>query len=700
MDSSLDTQNVILQNLDLSLRQAKNPIFTGNVIATNVIINNGILVENLFANKLNNVSMPDFAANLLTIEGFDIEKPLYFSDLTVNTLLNPTFINKHSSETLMRRTDDFQLKHFNADGVANFNAPITLRGKLNDISISNETIVLKEGRQYLKGNLRANEINVENFETSQINRMDLKMLKYLSVKPLELQNIKNLTVDRLFMGGLLNDVDIGVLDQYTLKIRGDQEIKGNHKFTTLEADEIQTRVGVVGNFVRTDYGEYWIDQDVFFVDDVSAEFAQLKRGLNHIQINSKGSLDVFVKNTRDLVYVNGLKEIENVRLGEVKFRGKILSKLLEKINPVKHIQKPMNVTGDYVFKNGMFVEKFLQAKNVANKANTFTVQRLRNQGLKINDENVSASVRFLQQIKVARVAANTINGINVSDLVVTGSNTTQVIDGMKYIKGDLYVTGSTKAININNVDLKQLEETTMKTEGDQNLTGKFILANVNAKKIDTTAAQLGVKFWLNVLTTDGHQNVAGKTIVNNLKTNHFEGVSITCNGLVNTHNFTNIVADTITSSDLLNIASRKHFINLTIDTLTVGESHQKFQQLFNFVEKFENIVLPSAEIENLTFDGSCNEMTNENFNKMWSLKFDDDVNFENVTVFGGLLVDSDYINDLKIEDLVYKTVKRNEEFYFETGVFGKETNVLVVEICRFLIIKVVRSGDDDGGGFK
>lgn len=668
IESNLDTQNTVLQHLDIALLKAIHPTFTGNVFAKNVIINKGLFVKHLFVNQLNDVNMNDFLADVLTLNGFHTEKTLYFEDLTLKTPLNPLFINNMSAENLLHASDDLKFKHINVDGKAIFEAPIVLRGTLNNITIDNQTILLQEGDQYLQGQLKANDIYSNDFETRQINEMDLRLLNYLANKPLELENIQTLTVESLTLLGLINDVDIAVLDEFALKVEGDQEITAKYSFGNLTLNDLQTNQKLGDDFVKINGGEYWIENGIHFTN-IFAKSVQIKNGLNHIKADKNGQLDLLLRSTPKVQSINGFKEIKAVRLGDVnKLRGKILSQLLEKINPVRHIRKPLELKDDYVFKKGVIFER-LQANDITSKEGAFSIERLRRKGLKLNDKNFPFSVDLLQPIKANNVNAEKINRIDADAFVVTGTDTIQIIAGSKIIRNDLYITNSTKTVNINNIHLKQLEHTTLRLTGSQLITGKMVFANLTAREINTNVALLGDKLWSNVLTTDQNQVVLGKTILKYLKTNSLESKSLACKGNINNVNFNSIVKDTIKTFDTSTITSRKVFTDLTIDKLYVRKIDE-LQELTDFIQLFDNTILSFAQIENLTFSGTCNKISNENFTRVWSLQIDDNMNFENVTVLGALQIDSDYINTLKIDDLAKKTVKLDESFHFESAIFG------------------------------
>lgn len=605
--------------------------------------------------------MNEFTENVLTEQGFHTENTLYFNNLIVTNHLKPVKINDKLTETLLHRSDDLKIELINIDGRAVFEAPIDLYGGLNNISITTENILLKEGEQYLHGELRANEIDVNDFQTLQINKMDLNYLRYLSMKSPEIENIENLTVENLVLDGLLNGVDIGVLDKYALKIQGDQEITAVYNFNELTVDNLQTDSRFLQDFVKINEGEYRITYDVLFQKTLYAKNLIVKHFLNDINVGSDGELKMLLRNSSKVQFIDGVKEIETVTLGEVKFRGKVLSKLLEKMNPVRHIKKPIVIKRDFVFKKGVNIEKILQTKKLVNKDGSLSIERLFQKGLKINDINIPVQINLLQSITVDNINATTINGINTRNFVVTGTNETQIISGAKTILNDLYVTDTTKALSINNINLKQLEDTVMKLEGNQIITGKLIIANLTANTINTKNAQVGKKFWSNVLTTHQNQVIAGRTTIKNLKANNFESTFLYSHGTINGYNFSDIVDDSIMYSEVIDMVKPKHFINLTVDELTTHDNYS----YSDFLQLVENVELPFIEIENLTLNGTCNGIAKENFNNALSLQFN------NITILGGLQIDSDYINSLKIEDLVNKTVKRDESFHFENAIFGR-----------------------------
>lgn len=670
-----------MQNFDAKLLEVLQPTFAGDVFAKEVIVNNDVSIQHLSTRALNNVSMHDFITNVMKISDFHTKQALNFSDLTVSRLLQPSLINGKPAKTLLHTTDNIKSPEVVISRTAIFKSPIKLQGQINDISVTNRTILLNRGNQYLPGQLKSTEISAINFDTPKINKMDLSILQNLSLKSLKLENIGNLTVKRLTLMGLLNGVDITVADKFSLKTHGDQKISGHISFDNLEVNSFKAKLPFVDDFIRTYGGEYWVKHDVQFNGDITAKNVKIENSLNQIPVNNKGQLDVLLKDSSELQFINGFKEIQAVKLGDVKFRGKILSKLLEKINPVQHIRKSIVVNRNFTFRKGVVIEKFLQAKDVGNIEGSVSIERLHHEGVKIYDEEIPIHLQLLQQVKVDNINANKINGRDANAFAVTGTNDLQIISGSKLIPSNLSVIGSTEVLNINSINLKDLQTTTMKIEGNQILSGKLVIQNLTAHAINTSISRMGEKLWSNILTIDQDQIVAGKTILKNLKAGHFESTFLFCDGHINNYNFSNLEQDTITYSNLINISSRKHFINLTIEKLIVEENEQ-FQEVFDFIQLFENAVLPTAEVESVTFDGVCNQMTNKAFSDSWFLRFNDDLNFENITVLDALHIDSDYINNLKIEDLVHKTIKKDESFHFKSAIFGMKH---VMQIWVFTI---------------
>lgn len=659
-----------MQNLDVALLQAMNPTFIGDVFARSVTVNSDVVVQDLSTRKLNNVTMGEFAGNLLKVTGFSTEEPLYFGDLTVTGSVNPISINQKPFAMLLHKTDDLHLNKLIVDGTVIFEKNIKVNGKVNNIAVTNRTILLNQGDQYIPGKLKVAQIKAQTLETPALNKMDLGILQYLSMKPLKLENIESLSVQRLTLNGVFNDVDMNVLNDFVLKTTGDQDISGTYIFDNLEVNNIKTSNMLSDNLIRVNDGEYWLKYDIQFRNSVIANNVKIKSSINHITVKSDGQLDVLLKNSSELQLMNGFKEVETVKLGDAAFRGKILSKLVENINPVKHIAKEVNVKGNYVFKKGVSVEKVLQIKDAANSEGTVSVQRLRNEGIKIYEQHIPTHLSFMQQMKVRNVSADKVNGRDAESFIVTGTHHLQIVNGTKLIPGDLSVTGSTEALNINNINLKELETTTVKINGDQVLTGKFTIENLQADSINTSLAQMRDKFWANVITTDRDQLVMGKTVLQTLRANYIEAISLLCVGPVNNFEFDDVVQDTIIRSNIIRINSHKHFINLTVDKLITKDSKQ-LEDIPNFQKLFESALLPNVEVENITFVGLCNGMTNKAFSDSWSLRFNEDLHFENITVAGALQIDSDSVNNLKMKDLVFNTVKRNEPFHFENATFGK-----------------------------
>lgn len=191
--------------------------------------------------------------------------------------------------------------------------------------------------------------------------------------------------------------------------------------------------------------------------------------------------------------------------------------------------------------------------------------------------------------------------------------------------------------------------------------------------------RIGDRLWKNVLTTDKHQFVSGITYINSLQTNNLIAESLSCEGFVNTYNFTDIAADTARRGNNITLKGHKHFINLTVDNLIVDKGMDLAAMRHNEKEIFtvegETAKLLNTHVENIHFHGSCNGIDSLHFENLWKLHdgdiFNGDVTFDKVSVNGNLLVDSGHINHVNLTEFAQNTVKTDEPFHFNSATFSK-----------------------------
>lgn len=80
------------------------------------------------------------------------------------------------------------------------------------------------------------------------------------------------------------------------------------------------------------------------------------------------------------------------------------------------------------------------------------------------------------------IYADKISGLEIASIIVTGSEEVQVVSSGKTITGDVLVTDSTVLKNVNGINMNDLESNAMTRDGDQELSGKFIIADAYAER--------------------------------------------------------------------------------------------------------------------------------------------------------------------------------------------------------------------------
>lgn len=120
------------------------------------------------------------------------------------------------------------------------------------------------------------------------------------------------------------------------------------------------------------------------------------------------------------------------------------------------------------------IRNYLQGHNLYGKSKTFNAIELLTYGLQLNESEIDVSIEFQQPIKIDNLITSKINNINCKNVVKTNIDDIQIVTGKKYFQNDLFISnGYCDANEINDINLKQLNETILKKIGYQEINGKI-----------------------------------------------------------------------------------------------------------------------------------------------------------------------------------------------------------------------------------
>lgn len=293
------------------------------------------------------------------------------------------------------------------------------------------------------------------------------------------------SVDEITLNGTLNGYRIEDLVQNTLKVNeAEQMFDGPVIFNSLSVSDFTAHATISGldpnNIIRTDAGVYWIDQDIRFTESLAVNNLIFKERLNHVSV-LHGVPDVIFTQTRTLQLIPTEVTFDSLILVEpIGLSGRIHSKSLEQMKPIKSIDQHIELVGDFRI-TGNVSAKRLSATDLTLEGGAFSVGRLHRDGIALTQSLIHVPIHFAREITVANLGGDAlVNNLKMSSLVRSNTMETQEIIGEKVFLGDLQVrNGACDATVVNGIDLVQLNQTIVKRTGrDQTITGTFRLKQI------------------------------------------------------------------------------------------------------------------------------------------------------------------------------------------------------------------------------
>lgn len=142
-----------------------------------------------------------------------------------------------------------------------------------------------------------------------------------------------------------------------------------------------------------------------------------------------------------------------------------------------------NFSGDYEFSGNVTIKRFLRAENIFGSDDRYSAHRLHTDGLLKNSSIIDVPIEFMQPIRTKHLQTVSINNCNTHNFVKTNIDDIQMIFGKKIFRNDLHtVNGYIEAETINNINVKELDESILKPFGDQIIDGKIHFKSVVADR--------------------------------------------------------------------------------------------------------------------------------------------------------------------------------------------------------------------------
>lgn len=412
MKSILTIISKQLQDIEITVDKIMHPsnvhIIPKDLFVEHVIATNDIFIDDLNTEQFNHQTASQLINGIIDINnGFVTDRLLHFKQLKIENSISPSFINGHPIHLLLKKYETRHLRKLTVEGSIIFEKDVNVGGLINNMKIDVNNVLLTEGDQLITGGLIAPKIKTKHMFTPIINKADLRTINTQGLKPLVLRNIENLSVNKLYVNGLLNEVDIPTIDKLALRKFGDQEITARYTFKSismqsLHVDGLLSGKKVPEKMIRIDGDNFTIQNDVLFLNDLIVNDLQVLHSLNEIVVNEDGALDILLRNSNKTQYITGHKTLNNVLLlNPFQLRGKIPGKALDKINPFVSIEEEIHVEGDYVIFGNVTVDQFLQAKDLTDTSGRYSVTRLHEKGITLKDKEIPYHVDFKQPLSVS-----------------------------------------------------------------------------------------------------------------------------------------------------------------------------------------------------------------------------------------------------------------------------------------------------------
>lgn len=148
-------------------------------------------------------------------------------------------------------------------------------------------------------------------------------------------------------------------------------------------------------------------------------------------------------------------------------------------------------------------------------------------------------------------------------------------------------------------------------------------------------------------------------------------------GLINNENFADILDDAVTKDSTRKITGMKTFDNVTIHFLETTKKFEESETNSKSVRLSGIDLIANIFVKNISFDEKLNEIHKDELkdflNEEIELVLEENQKLGNMTVFGNVYIESNFIGNISLEDFQNNTIKKDEQFDFDTVEFGKYT---------------------------
>lgn len=356
--------------------------------------------------------------------------------------------------------------------------------QVNAINYQSPSKYIFHRNDWILNELPVNDLIIRN-DAAAYGRIYSKLADVESTVRASRHEEKSINTEEITLQGSINGYPFDSLLHDTLKINeAEQVFESTVNFNSLITASVQTNAPISGmdlsHIVRIDTGNFWIDQDIRFIEPVHAYHLVINDRFDHISIKDHIP-DVIFYRSSETQQISQLK-LDTLILGEpILLRGHIVSKSLERMKPIVSINDNLELHGDYQITGNVSIAHLLNVQNLIDATSNFSAVHLHKHGIRLSQNIINVPLQFARELRVGNLNSDTlINEWQMSSLVKTNSLDVQSIIGEKVFHGDVHVKkGNCDAVIINGVNLDELNRSIVKRSAkDQTITGTIRLRQI------------------------------------------------------------------------------------------------------------------------------------------------------------------------------------------------------------------------------
>lgn len=385
-------------------------------------------------------------------------------------------------------------------------AGLNVDGPVDGVLLTRDAVLLTEGDQRLPDFTSTSETwEVRKLVLNgRVNGMTVDVSRPVlppEVPPTATIEPLNLEVrDVRILGKLLGSVDIEDVDRRALRRSGRQFVTAIHKFEHLKVDEAEALElpFPIADVIRAD-APATVPGQLVFSQAVTASSVQVLENLNHVAAAKDGSLDLLLRDGQvGGQTVTGSKWVRSLEMTDVAtIRGRILGLEVPARGDVRVIQDEVVVEGDVTISGQVTVLGDVVATDITEAGSGLSVSAVLRDGVRLG-QPLPPSVVF-EHLEVANLAADVVNGVPTSQWVVDSPDAVVHMQQPVTFAGDVVVAAkSTLLGKVNAVDLRVLDETALKTTGEQVVLGHKTFDSVDTHTVWSNDTWLGGARWLDL----------------------------------------------------------------------------------------------------------------------------------------------------------------------------------------------------------